>query len=322
MGHRRSTEPRRPATATVLAVLAVLAGPAASQEAGEPPSNAPLLWRLQTYPASFVLGTIHVADQRVLALPPQVQDALDQADVVHGETALTPDEDVAHLLVTNDEIPLRHRIPRRLYERLDTYVKAKGASMVPLDTLWPWAVAMHITVLDRPLQPALGAAPLDQHVLDLALAAGKRTGALESVEEQIGVFVHLQTEEHTQLLANTLDVLERLDREQRSATDELVTLYLGGDETRLREHALRFLPREGSLHDKIVGELLQRRNQRLAGRIEATIRSHRGISHLFAIGAAHLGGPTGVLQRLRDRGVRLRRVTGGAAGRSVSRDGE
>ena len=127
---------------------------------------------------------------------------------------------------------------------------------------------------------------------------------LERVEEQFEAFVALTESECQQLLGTTLSGIEAIERGGRSPGEELIQLYLAGDEDALHKHAERFIPGGPELVHQLVG----RRNLRMANRIDDTIRARQHTKHLFAIGAGHLGGPDGVIARLRNRGVSVTRV--------------
>ena len=57
--------------------------------AGPDPEPAPpFLWMIDLDPPSFLLGTIHLPDERVLDLPPVVREAFDASEVVYTEITL------------------------------------------------------------------------------------------------------------------------------------------------------------------------------------------------------------------------------------------
>src|SRR5262245_58602487 len=52
------------------------------------PTQKPFLWRIDAPVPSYLYGTVHVPDSRVLELPEVVQRALDAADVFNAEIPL------------------------------------------------------------------------------------------------------------------------------------------------------------------------------------------------------------------------------------------
>src|SRR6516164_7635048 len=70
----------------VVLILAVWA--IASVHAQAPsiqPTQNPLLWRIEGSVPSYLFGTIHIPDQRVLALPDVVKKAIDVSDAIYTE---------------------------------------------------------------------------------------------------------------------------------------------------------------------------------------------------------------------------------------------
>src|SRR5215472_8171208 len=71
----------------------VLAGCAIGASAGAQapavqPTQKPLLWRIEGTVPSYLYGTIHIPDQRVLALPDVVTRAMNASDAVYTEVVL------------------------------------------------------------------------------------------------------------------------------------------------------------------------------------------------------------------------------------------
>ena len=52
------------------------------------PTEKPFLWRVDGPAPSYLYGTVHVPDQRVLELPQVVRRALEAADVFNAEIPL------------------------------------------------------------------------------------------------------------------------------------------------------------------------------------------------------------------------------------------
>src|SRR6516164_6138445 len=55
------------------------------------PTQKPLLWRIGGPVPSYLYGTIHIPDQRVLALPDVVTRAMNASDAVYTEVVLDQD---------------------------------------------------------------------------------------------------------------------------------------------------------------------------------------------------------------------------------------
>ena len=112
-------------------VLAALAGvlllPFALQSAPRPVER-PFLWQLELSPPSYLYGTVHVPDERVLALPDAVRSALRRTDVLYTEVpmdrATRRRAERAALLGAGET--LQTVLPGPLYDRTAKYVRSKG----------------------------------------------------------------------------------------------------------------------------------------------------------------------------------------------------
>src|SRR5215510_15315077 len=76
-------------TGLVLAGI-TLGASARTQAPAAQPTQKPLLWRIEGPVPSYLYGTIHIPDQRVLALPEVVMRAMAASDAVYTEVQLDP----------------------------------------------------------------------------------------------------------------------------------------------------------------------------------------------------------------------------------------
>ena len=119
---------------------------------------------------------------------------------------------------------------------------------------------------------------------------------LESLEEQLELFASLDGEH---LLEMTLDSIDTVEQD----TVDLHRAWRCGDAELLSEVAIE-RPRERDPEiETFVTEFLDRRNEGMADDIVTLL--DRGGESFVVIGAAHLVGPTGVPDLLRQRGVRV-----------------
>src|SRR5678815_172924 len=86
MNRRRSLE-LFSCAALILCLVAVIAG-AQTQPAQVRATDKPFLWRIDGPVPSYLYGTVHVPDPRVLDLPEVVRRAFDASDVFNAEIPL------------------------------------------------------------------------------------------------------------------------------------------------------------------------------------------------------------------------------------------
>lgn len=299
----------------LVAALALLGlGAAPSPAPARPPApSQPLLWVTTTgETASYLFGTIHLPDPRVLDLPPVVLEALDGAEVVTTEIPLDKVSQMKALtgsfLPPGESLPAM--LPPPLRRQAEAVLREKGMSLEGFSRLKIWAFTGQFAMLDY-----LGALrpPLDLWIYQHASAAGKRVEGLETVGEQLGVFDAMTTQEQLTMLELTLGEVSRARAAGEPVAEEVIRAYLAGDLGRMEALMERSAPRDTAFGRKFEKLFLRDRNERMADRIAAHLAAKPPRSFFFAVGALHLAGDHGLPKLLERRGWPLRRVASQAA---------
>jgi uncharacterized protein YbaP (TraB family) len=262
----------------------------------------PLLWRVGS--SAFVFGTIHLDDPRLTPLPVAVEAALDSCDAFIAEVPLDPATLAGALqfILLDDEQTLADDLPESTYVRTARYLAAHDFDIDALSRFDVWMLAATLPLLD-----VLGGVPLDQTLYTRCAAAGKRVGGLETIAEQLQILDSLDLPEEIHLLELTLDMLEE-QGEDDAYVDRLLQLYLAGNAEDLLAFLFEIGPTDDPVVQKYMDRLLHQRNRLMAERIAAELRREPQTAFFFALGAGHLGGPDGVLARLRLLGFDVARV--------------
>jgi uncharacterized protein YbaP (TraB family) len=297
-------------------LLAVLALVVASRSEPAAQSSAPLLWqgRLGSHRLAL-FGTIHVPDQRVLALSPAVRAAFDRSDRVVTEIPLdrARQGELAAALVLPEGQRLRTIVGDGIFARLEARVRSTLTPIAPemaplvsgmLDRLKPWAAMSQLASLEYLPDLLAGRTPLDVKLYGDAVAAGKKVGGLETVAEQAGTFDAFSPQEQTALLD---EALRDLDTTAGPTSAQLVEWYLEGNGDKLAT-ALSQGSENGALARKFEDEVLVKRNHRMADRIDALRRDAPDEAVFVAVGALHLVGSHNLPQLLQARGYEISRV--------------
>lgn len=262
-----------------------------------------LLWEISRpgVAANYLFGTMHVADPRVLALQPEVEQAFAAARTFILE--LYPDDAVARRFAEASVLEggqrLSQLMPRKTFERLVGHLAGHGIAADVADRLKPWA-ALLISTEHR----GNDGASLDITLYARARFANKRIEELDTVEEQIAVFDSLPVDTQVALLEHALEHHARLGE----AMEESIVAYLRGDLAALDALAWR---NGGGTHGqadhyaRFEKKVIRDRSVIMAYRLEPHLR--RGAT-FAAVGALHLYGETGLLKLLQDEGWSVRRL--------------
>jgi uncharacterized protein YbaP (TraB family) len=302
MHRRRAGGLARPWWLLLLTLLTAAGATGVVPPPGQVPYGAGLLFELR-HPRggapSYVFGTIHSEDPRVLDLPPPVIAALAAADtlvleVVPDAAALAA---AAAAMRLAEGTRLSDLVAPELYQRCVQVAASRGLPESVLLGLKPWAV---MTLISMPR--AQTGEFLDRHLYRLAHDRDQPTLGLETTAEQLAVFEQFSLIEQRALLRAAL--AEHAQTRQRLA--ELLDAYLRGDLRALLALSDVQVPGlDPALRERFREVLVDARNRRMLERIEALPEAER---YFIAVGALHLPGETGLLSRLAQRGYRVRRL--------------
>lgn len=285
-------------SATVaLALLLTAVAPFAAQSAD---GARGLLWKIEreNQKASYLFGTIHLADPRVTNLPAPVRSVFDAADSLVVE--VVPDMEsmarLTQLMRFNDGGTLTKAVGARTVADARAALAKRGIPLTDIDSLKPWAITLML------LTPDLnGALPLDLLLQTRASERGIVVTGLETMDEQIAVFDGLSLDDQRDLLDATL----RDQAEVAGRTEALIRAYLARDLEALQALADADRLANPTLHATVMRRLLMERNRRMVKRMQSRLR--RG-NAFIAVGAAHLPGPQGLVELLEREGYRLSAV--------------
>ena len=294
-GNRAAPQLRGWQTAVVLLCLLIVTAPAQAQR-----FDSGLLWRIERAgTTSYLFGTMHSDDPRVVQLAPPVQQAFDRAGAVVLEVKLDSESllSLSVSLLMSDDKTLEALVGPEVFEHAVDAMAAHGVPKTLVARMKPWAVAVTLMT-----PPARSGVVLDHVLYRRALADGKPIAGLETVDEQVALFDSLALDEQIVLLRDTLNHLPEIER----MLTDLREAWLQRDLTKLvqiNETSLR------DAHPDIAAAFNQRiiidRNHRMAERLEPRLQEG---DWFIAVGALHLPGREGLLQLLSERGYRVTRI--------------
>jgi uncharacterized protein YbaP (TraB family) len=293
------------------------AAEAAAEAAKEP--KGPFLWRVEGKTPLYLFGTIHVPDDRVLALPAPVEKAFTESTAVYTEIPMDSATQLSVMgkVMLPEGQQLSDVIGEALYQRMmNAAGKTLGGEHAGLATMLgplfqrmkPWAAMSQLSLLEFLPEMMAGKQPLDAMLYARAQSSGKKVGALETPEQQIAVFESFTAREQTRMLELTLDEIERVKPGERTQTQALIDAYLSGDMNVVNEVLEDAMAGDKALMSRFQDIAITRRNNHMTERIQALRREQPSTVFFVAVGTAHYAGPTGIVAQLQKAGLKVTRV--------------
>jgi uncharacterized protein YbaP (TraB family) len=294
-------------TALVAFAFAFVIAARLALAAGELPYGQGLLWKLERpgLAPSYLFGTIHITDQRVLDLPPEVERAFGATGSATFEVIMTDElrTRLARAMVLGDGRTLDTILSPELFRDAVMAGARYGLGPEQLKYFKPWALAMFFSVPQAELaRSATGRVPLDQWLQNQARAQGKPVYALETGDEQIALFNELSEADQLAMLESAI----RDNAEIEALFEDMTARYLARDIGGIHS---QMMLQSKSMNEQLIKLFLLRfneaRNRTMAARLAERLAEGGAF---VAIGALHLPGETGLVSLLAAQGYRVERV--------------
>ena len=260
-----------------------------------------LLWKIERdgVKPSFLLGTMHSEDERVLKIPPEVQRVFDGSSSFTMEVVLDTQAimETAQAMVFNDSGDLKTVLGSALYNKIVPLMAQHGVPDMVLSTFKPWAVFLTLS-----MPPGRTGVFLDAALHDAAVAQKKAVHGLETVQEQLGIFDRLTVAEQAQLVGDAVKHAGEL----KAVFEEMINVYLRRDLAGLQALNEKYTTSDDAkLEQKLMAELIDARNLRMLERMAPRLKEGKAF---IAVGALHLPGDQGLLRLLEKQGYRVSAV--------------
>jgi uncharacterized protein len=300
-----------PLLAAVALALSIIPQHAATQTAPPPsakPRSAPakaaplFLWQVKSATATvYLLGSVHVANEAMYPLDARIDEAFRSADTLVFETPMdaSAQQRAAALLqgagLYAPPDSLDKHLDEKTMTRLDTALRKLGLPLQAVVTMRPWLASLTLTLLKLQTlgyEPALG---IDRHLH--AAAGKKRVAALETIEQQVGLFRDMPDAAQIAALRQTLEQLEELPDLMRRATEA----WRRGDTVAFEKLLIEPTRKE---YPELYRRLLVERNRRMTATIDGYLTG-KGTTFVV-VGGGHLVGGDSVVRMLAARGYKAK----------------
>ncbi|MDP9631822.1 UNVERIFIED_ORG: uncharacterized protein YbaP (TraB family) [Ensifer adhaerens] len=284
-------------------------------EADAIPNGKGIFWKIEKdgIAPSWLLGTMHVTDPRVLAMPTGAADAFATASTVIVESDEIIDEKKSaaailmrpDLTMFADNKTINDFLNPEDRERLERGLKERGIPLTLVAKMKPWMIASFVALPACEMtRKAAGASFLDKKLAEDAVSHGKTLKGLETLIEQLAAMDSLPTELHLRALIETLALGKTIDDVLATTTD----LYLSGD-TGMIMPMMKAVSEDVASEDASYADFEQRiiidRNKTMATRAEPILGNGNAF---MAVGALHLAGDEGLVELLKRQGFSVTRA--------------
>ncbi|MCD2423151.1 TraB/GumN family protein [Niabella pedocola] len=251
-----------------------------------------LLWKIsgnQLQAPSYLLGTMHLVCGEDFEVPPKLKTVLKKVRTVTFEADIAAMDGADQLMDLMKPVPrILEKTPRVQRQLLDSLLKEYQLTPEALNYMSPFGITSVLTLKTFNCADPSAVKMMEKELLNLAETDSLQIDHLESVDFQIQMIRSMNTIDE---LLNTLKGM----KEAPHFIKDLVQVYKTEDLPRLT----------GLMNDPAFmstvqqTRLLKERNynwmQLLPGKMKKA-------STLFAVGAGHLGGKSGLIQLLKQNG--------------------
>ncbi len=261
-----------------------------AQNSTKPQCNS-LLWRITgngLSKPSYLFGTMHITDKRVFYFSDSLYHSLEQCEGFAAEL------DMTNLMTTylnelfnkqNDESEssyIVNDVDERILDRYKTSLERKFKK--PIDKITEKEIKKEADWAQQKFLQGEMPTFMDAYLFDIARKQGKWVGGIEDFEDQFSKIENESPEEELEeIFADKKEVNKRFEW--------MVKTYLKQD--------LDAIDKSEEIWQGDKDFILISRNAKMSRRIDSLAHIR---SCLFAIGAAHLPGDSGVVSLLRKRG--------------------
>jgi uncharacterized protein YbaP (TraB family) len=290
----------------IFILVLVLPGMANSQVVGNGYNNS-LIYKIQSDTSTvYLLGSIHVLAEEYYPLTRAFSYAYFNSQKIifeiDPEILFSPDTakiNEKYYTFQNGQT-LKTTLSPGTYRLLKKKLKLLGLDMTQINKLKPWVV--YLTMSGKfnssiEFRPDLG---IENYFYRKAKDAGKPTGGLETVQDQIEVFDTLPMKVQEDMLKESLAITDSKKRKQ--AFLHMVKSWHQGN-----LEGLEALVETMKTYPLFYEKLLVQRNKNWVPQIEKFLTEEKNV--LVIVGAAHLPGEDGLLALLAEKGYELERVS-------------
>lgn len=266
-----------------------------------------LLWEIKGkgIKTSYLFGTIHMIGEKDYSFSEKAEAALDKSQRLVLEIDMSNMMQMGMQMLSLAPMQggkkLKDLLPEKDYELVKTYFTEEATNpelkMMPFSMIENWKPML----LQSFLYQDMIEGETKAYEMELMAMAKKRNmsfGGLETIADQMNVFEKIPYKDQAQALLEGVKGLKNGDQSGKKEFAQLVELYKKADVDGLIESSSEQMEDMENSEE----ELLIKRNNNWIPLIKEFSKKE---ACFYAVGAAHLGGPHGVIRLLRKEGYQL-----------------
>jgi uncharacterized protein YbaP (TraB family) len=264
----------------------------------------------EALPTSFLFGTMHIGTPRFSDLPIAAKNAINQSQVYLTESPIGNEarENIRLMTFLEKGQTLRAMLRPDVYEKYQAWLKLLEMRTETQLQMEGWHPTLLVGFLSGRPPETDGLERLDEKMLKFAVSQSLEIMSVENSIEWKSGRKSMTNEDWSNVLNESLDEYKcsSCKKERLLYTRCTLELVRTGNAEGLFSLEKKFLssrPGENIENEKtVVG-----RNQHQADNIDKLIKQ-QAKPMFFTVGAGHIGGPLGVVQRLRDKGYIVEKI--------------
>jgi uncharacterized protein YbaP (TraB family) len=285
--------------------------------AQEKPNNIPdkldnsLLWELsgKGIKKSYIFGTIHMISEKDFFMDDRTMKAIKKCKKMVMEIDISQSLQMGIQLMALSGMKggktLADFVSAEDYQMVKTYfqkeAKSAEAKMLPFEMIEKWKPMLLQSFLYQDMIEGTMKS-YEMELLSIGSERKMKFDGLETVEDQVNVFEKIPYADQAKALVELIKEIKKDANSGKAEFKKLLDLYLAQD-----IDGMVVMSGEELFSDLENGEaeLLTNRNQKWIPKIKAMSKEK---PTFYAVGAAHLGGPNGVIRLLLKEGYSLKPV--------------
>lgn len=287
--------------ATLGFAAVALAAPAAA-DARE---ARPALWRVYDHDTNiYLFGTVHLLPPGTTWRTPAIDKATREAGTLVVETIIDDKNpqafaaELARLSIRPGLPPIIERVPPEKRDALRAAITKSGIPEAALNNMETWAAAFALLQLQFKELGVSGNDGVELNLKKAFAAAGKPIEQLETNSQQLGFFDGLPESAQRELLEGAIEAPAAAKKQ----FDAMLAAWISGDVKAIG----RTFNAEFKNSPELKAALISRRNAHWAWWLHSRLAQPGTI--FVAVGAGHLAGEDNVVEMLKKRGLKVRRV--------------